>query len=600
VSRLDRQVLGAAFVLALLTHGERFLVGEWALVRVTDAFDAEVPQWRAVGRLLLAHGLFQWSPQMVGGQPSHTYHFTPLYPLTIVTQFLPLWLVYAALKTLYMTIAGYGMFRLGRDYLGFPPRVAIAAGAVFALSSYAQKYALVFTPFSYAFPLLAVWTLGLHAAGGRRWLLPALGVVALSLLSYPALTAPFHATLQVLLILLLNPLHRERTGTFLTRTLVFWAGYTLLFVPALYALGDFAAVAQRVRTQTLDHPLTYLAEDGPELLARSLLVVPVGGAVALASGSAAVRRAILLAVVPLSLSVFFFSSLSHFLRDTIWAKIDLNHFNFLAPIVLTILAFVGLEALRAQPALRWRWASGGALAVAVASPALFWRSSWANVFVLNVLVLIALALYLGGGARALGARPARRHLALAVTVLLVTGVLRVHMVLQGQENTPYRRYFGARESLAQLPAPGHGTRAVVVGFFPSPLQVAGIETADAFLVLFPARYKDVWRLVIAEQLATPADREFFETYPYSIELLSYGLRTEFADRLNRVPTCAAARFEKPLRWNLPLLLSMNVTTIVSLRPVPELDTIADRVFTTCRDPLPVGSLWTRIKRILFF
>jgi hypothetical protein len=475
---------------------------------------------------------------------------------------LPLWLIYGGMKLLLMLAAGYGMWRLLRDWLGFPAGLARLGGALFALNAQTQVVTIIHAVFNFAFPLVFVWALGRTPRGGRAWALAAAGLVLVSLVSYPVLTGPEFAALGVLLIVCLPPPGESR-ARLLARWVVFWVGYALVFLPLVWGLLGFKDESQRAYFPGTEGPLAVLVYQMREALAGSLLVALIGGALVLLPWSAAVRRALVVAAIPAALSALFNSTWANPLRATFVGALEPHLLFYVHGIALTVLALVGLRAaLEHRDRLRL-YLAGGALAFAVLAPWLLRASPWGSLFLLNVLVPLGVWLWLDG---------ARWRLALVAAAIV--GLVRVAVFHEGQENIAYRRFFHRDPALVARVAALPG-RVVTLGFHPALGHHYGRESADGYSALFSGRYREVWREIVAPQLADPREAARFDWYFVEMSPLNGQTLRDFTHRLYSVP--CPAPFDRPLGWRWPLLLALNVDTVLSLRPVPELEGHAARV-----------------------
>jgi hypothetical protein len=494
---------------------------------------------------------------------------------------LPLWLIYALMKLGLMVAAGYGMFRLLRDYLGFAPDLARLGGAVFAFGSQTQVVTIIHAVFNFAFPLVFVWALGLAERGARSWALAAAGLIALSLVSYPVLTGPAFATLGALLIVLMAPAGASRLAL-LARWGVFWIGYSLVFLPLVHGLLGFKDESQRTYFAGTLGPLAMIAHQGREALAGSLIVVLIGGAVAIAPWVRAVRAPLALAAIPIVTSGLLYSTGGNALRATFVGKLEIHLLYYVNGVALTIVGLIGLRELLARRELGKAYAAGGAVALALMLPGLYLGSPWANLLLLNLLVPLGIWLWVDGRTRWLA------PVAVAVVVLV-----RVNLFHEGQEDTAYRRFFQDDPAIAARlgGAPG---RAVTLGFHPSVGHRLGLETADGYSAMFSGKYRDLWRRVVAAQLTDPRDAARFDWYWVEIAPLNGRTAADFTHRLFRdCPT----PFARPLGWRVPLLLAANVKLVISLRPVPELEPYAAEVIPgRCVEPQRGAVTFNQLRR----
>ena len=517
---------------------------------------------------------------MAGGRPSHAFQFTPFYPLVIAAQLLPLWLIYAGMKIALMLTAGYGMLRFLRDYLGFKPDLALLGGCVFALNTQTQSAQIVHVVFNFAFPLVFVWSLGIAGTQRYSWIAATFGLVLFSLLSYPVLTGPIYAATQLLLIVFLNPVYRKSMGRLLVKWAVFWLGYGLMFLPLAYALLDVSGESQRAHSLLTQSPFFYIDVLGKEFLAKSLLVFLVGGSLVLAYHSSMVRRALLLNSIPILVTAFFYSSAANMIRQTFLGKIELHLFFYVQNVLLTILAFIGLRFVLSRKDLWPLYLLGGGVAFVAMSTYLYGSSAYMTLLFLNVLIPLGIYLYLRRVS--LLESPdadSRRWWPLMAALVLVLLAIRVSIFHEGQENVPYKRYFGNNPALSEALVGKDVGRVMTLGFHPSLAHNVGAESADAYSPLFSTRYRAVWRVLVANQLKDEEARRRFDLYWYEVNPLNGQTSRDFTHRLYNLKYCPTV-FEKSLGWHMPLFLASNVKIVVSLRPVRELEAISERVVST--------------------
>ena len=484
------------------------------------------------------------------------------------------------MKIALMVTAGYGMLRFLRDYLGFKPDLALLGGFVFALNTQTQSAQIVHVVFNFAFPLVFVWSLGIAGTQRYSWIAATFGLVLFSLLSYPVLTGPIYAATQLLLIVFLNPVYRKSMGRLLVKWAVFWLGYGLMFLPLAYALLDVSGESQRAHFPQTQSPFFYIDVLGKEFLAKSLLVFLVGGSLVLAYHSSMVRRALLLNSIPILVTAFFYSSAANMIRQTFLGKIELHLFFYVQNVLLTILAFIGLGFVLSRKDLCPLYLLGGGVALVAMSTYLYGSSAYKTLMFLNVLIPLGIYLYLRRvSLRGAPDADSRTSWPLMAALVLVLLGIRVSILHEGQENVPYKRYFGNKPALSEALVGKDVGRVMTLGFHPSLAHNVGAESADAYSPLFSARYRAVWRVLVANQLKDEEARRRFDWYWYEVNPLNGQTSRDFTHRLYNLKYCPTV-FEKSLGWHMPLLLASNVKIVVSLRPVRELEAISERVVST--------------------
>ena len=80
--------------LAVVFHMDKVLLGPFAPVRMHDSFDQEFSRFAALAYHWNEYGLITWLPNFFAGIPSTIDHTTPVYILTILFRFIPVWFLH--------------------------------------------------------------------------------------------------------------------------------------------------------------------------------------------------------------------------------------------------------------------------------------------------------------------------------------------------------------------------------------------------------------------------------------------------------------------------------------------------------------------------
>ena len=554
-------------VLALIFYFD-FALGPYSIFRLHDTFDSGFFEYLIRGRLFKDSGLFSWDPHYAGGMPAFAGLFPPYYPLALLATVLPPWLIYVLMCLGFMTLAGYGMYRLMREFFQVPLPLAVFGAAVFALTVTTDVVHLVF---NYAFPLFFMWFLDLYRP--RLGLLPKalrlLGLLALSLSSYPVLTLPFFPVLHLALILLYSRPF-PRTKSLALGTIMVWTGYVLINVPLIYSLYLYIPLAQRsygCAYHGLMAALNSFAQAFKDIFFSQPTALLLLGSLPLLRTWGRWLPAMALVFISTAFSAFSYSQFNCLLTDTFLVKMDLAHFSFVIPMLSIIAAVLVLAEILAAPRSRLRLGLAGvicALLFLVVKPVL-------NLFVLAAgvgwLALMQASGPEGGGA---GSRSLAARLALAAMAasLAAVGMYDKQALGNMLYNPPYARNYGNHPELQRLASERDSEvfRVGSVQVHPSVPQSYGLETLDQRGPLFNKYYKQLFKAVILPQLKNPEDEKWFDTYWYNLYLTPESPRPQaFPPGVRR----SAAD------WNWPLLLMLNVKYLISDRPLEGMAAFAE-------------------------
>jgi hypothetical protein len=563
---------GLFLLLVGLCFFDQVLLGPYAVVGFHDTLDVELPHFLNQGRLLLEHGLFSWYPNSCGGLPAFAGQHPPYAPPTLLLTFMPLWLLNIVWSLAQSSLAGYGMFRLLRDFLKVSDAAAFLGGTFFAFTLMGGIYHIVF---AYLFPIFFVWTMELAEPGRRLGgrLLRVFGLLAIAWISYPVLTLPhtpiFHLGLVLAFGLAAPNAKRHVAAVFLV-----WTGYVLLFVPSIYSLYEYIPFAHRdwgfVYTglgkalwsfwdalfgRLRSHPLLPLVLFGLPLLRRS----------------GRLRLAILFLIVPQAVSALFTSDFKALIVGSFLLKMDLYLFSTVTGVGACIFAFWAFDELRRaerRPSVAW----------AVAVFLLMFLLKRELPMVRNILTfgaaLSALHLLRLRDAGRLTARGFGVGLAFFAACLAGAGMMiRQDFLAGGDPTAPYAKGFGNHPQLealreAERQAP---FRVGCVDVHPAVVQAHGLVTVGQKGPLFSKYYKQYVRLVVAPQLAEPRVAHWFDNWWHYL----FFTRRDDAAHFFYPLTLKTKGPRAAADWSLPQLLAMNVKYLVASQPIRGIEAIAD-------------------------
>ena len=542
--------------------------GPFALVRLFDSFESEYPHYVIQARLLLDHGLFHWNPFMPGGMPALAGQHGPLHPLVLACALLPPWMLSGLLDLFLLALAGWGLFRLCRDFTGSSRSMSATGAAiyVFSLVPFLRHFLL-----GHAFPACFIWLA--RAADPQRPLAARLGnalaLAATLALAYPVLSLPV-GLVHVLLAATL-PAEAAARKRLVLATLLLWTGYALLNAPVVAGLWEYLPLAHRsheVRAVPLGQalldfarvflnqlwddqpcfpflflglPFLFLRGPGQGLLAAVLLVCALRGL-----GNSELR--FLLGTGPLT--------------KPDWAVV----FQ-LTPALLAALSVRVLDRMRGRPpGPAWTLA-------ALAATLVLGRFQSSTETLLQVLALAlglsAVALARGRDRQAaqppgpqapcwLDRLPAARVPAFSLALALALMTATQQLLLE-HTHVPYVRAFSGPPL---LDAPGAGPfRAGSADLHPAVALGQGIETVDQKRPLFNRYWKDLIGLAIAPQTQRPEDRERFRRDIYHLLLTPRRPGTDLFLAPARPPERSIQDFD------LALLGAMNMRFLLSPRPI---------------------------------
>ncbi len=556
-------------------------MGPYALIRLSDTFDTVFPEIKTYGDNLRHYGPGLWFPNVAGGRPSHVYHFGPLHPINILSAIMPIWLIYSLLVLVLPPIAGYGMWRMLRGFFRLPDDISLMGGVLFLLGSLTQPFHLVLEIFNYLFPLFFMWSVVDDYPDWRARCAGVVGILTISLFSFPVLTLPEFCVTQFLMIVFLAGGQARPVKRMLMRWLCVWAAYLLLFVPVIYALFDYKDLSQRAVLAPFMQPffrqLINIIQEGP---IKSGVFCLLAGAFVFYLRSQLIRRIVLVWAIITVLAAIDSSRVANIYRHTFLAHLEFSQLQFTMAPLFVFFSMLGLNEIRKCSEINKCYASFGIIALLWLAVHYRW-APFHNLFWLNVFVTATIALFFC----------LKQFLPTSQKTVWLTGkgalvicfmaslfFVRVYRISgYSMEDTPYTAYFEGNSLLSNLSRqleknPG---RVCTLGFYHSMAENYGLETADYYSSIYYGKYRNYWKKMVENQLETPQDAEFFARYYYRVGLLNGSVLREFKRK--------GGSFEGDLKLNISLLLSANITHIIATKPVRALEQMSKNILTNSEE-----------------
>ena len=585
----DKKKVFLTFILfSCLFYLDKVLLGSYASVLMTDTFEIEFIRYKAIGDLILRHGLFQWFPNSLGGMPAYAYQVTPYYMLSLLSSFIPQWFTYSIIVISLMAIAGFGMFWLLKDYLGIKAPMAFAAGVIFSLYTQVQANPQSqITLFNYVSPFffMLIFRSSQGANTFRSRAVISIAILFIILLSYPVLTLSIYFMLPFLIILLFNSQKKASKNLLMIKVLLVWLGYIFLFTPVIYGLYSYIPFSNRVYGQgfngsiasflsALKHPALlhlFTAMKGSGVF---LLLI---GFIPLIFYSNKARRAFFLFLLPLVLAAFFTKPALSFVHKTIFIKMDLDHFIWLLPFGSIVFLAVGFQELisRKFPKIIY------CLCFLLAGGFYLWLAFKKGLKMdsINFLVPLSIAaFYFYKKAGSLKnnkiAYRLKAPLFIAAIVFFILALAQFRALRfragYGDEYFPYKGWFENTSVFKTLKEEEGISPFRMCSLFYSPYLAKsyGIETIDGKTPLYSKYFKEYVKGAVSVQLKTALDHAVFDNSWYNIYL--YGSKFSTWGSVLR-----ADKIEDI--FNMPLLLSTNVKYIVSDNYYAYLDKISEEI-----------------------
>lgn len=558
------------FLLFALFFNFNYLLGPYALVRIHDTFDTDLPHYVIQGKFLLKYGFFGWYPNFAGGMPSFISQHPPYYILSLVSAFMPLWLTYEILSVSYMALAGYGMFRLLQLLFKMDRRIAIWGGILFIFGNAGNISIVINEVFNFLFPIFVVWSIELCqyrlSFFGRG--LRVLGLLFISLLSYPVITLPFFPILHFVLVLAYAQ-PRENLKRLILQTILIWTSYVLLFVPHFYALYDYIPFSHRnyiCAYHDIFYSIRALAYNFiHELLRHHAAPLFICGLPLLWSSRNFRLSAVILASY-VGIFSFFESPFRWFFVDSFLMKMDPAHFSLCINVILCISAslFVA-ETL----SLRMGRLSIVVCVIAFAVPFLPIEFSDRLIQISGLVMGLSLLSLIrrGNNPKSLSWQdylPAWLLFMSFVIALAIMGMAGKQTDFVASQ--PYARLYSNHPELNLSSREDSASvfRVGTVDILPGVAQSYGLETINAKAVLFNKYYKQFFKGIIFPQLKqNPEDEKFFDTYWIDLSLTAQS-------------SSVHPPSQRPVTsWNIPLLLMVNTKYLISKQPIIGIEPFID-------------------------
>ncbi|MGE4263735.1 MAG: DUF6044 family protein [Desulfovibrio sp.] len=554
--------LGLAFV----THLDQILLGPYGFVDFYDTVEVHFSHFRNLARLLMQYGPFSWYPYHSGGVPSFVGQHPPYHPAVFFSALMPYWLLSVLWGIGLTALAGWGMTRLLRQLGALSHEASLLFGALFALLFINSNIHIVF---AYAFPAFAVWTLEAFDTGISRTnrLFRCLGLLFLSLLSFPVLTLPHYPIFHFFLILFLG-FRRADFARQVMAVFIVWTAYVLLFVPSIVSLYQFIPYAQRdwnfPTVTALQASISFLQAFKGRLVELAVfpLILP---SLYLLRKSRTGLIAFLFVLVPLVVSCIFGSEMKNFLANTFVVKMDLFLSSMLAGCASFIFAALGFDALRKEPKARL-------ICLALAIGSIFLRKGEYALLSGLFTVLAAASLFELTGA---GVRNRQRQLILLAVLaasLSGLGMMTRQQYMSAGTFLP-QASFERHHILNDLAAESRNEpfRVGCLDIHPAVVQAYGLDTVGGKSPLFNKYYKQYVQGAVAPQLASEELQNGFADVWRQL----YLTRSR-ADHDQR-PLVLAGPERSTKDFNMPMLERLGVRYLVSARPMRDTENIADLV-----------------------
>ncbi len=347
-------------VMAIIFHLDKLLLGPYAPIKIHDVFQSEFSHYLVLADWLKEYGYVGWYPNVAGGAPSHVGQFGPGYILVLLSFLFPPWIIYHVLVVLMMTISGYGVYLLLRDFFSTSHRFSLFGGFLYACGSQGLVANTLFI-YDFAFPLLFVL---LHHPPQREASISSLAyrvffLIILAWVSYPIL-ATGYPLLHLGLIFVIASSDWKILKPWLIQFVMFWVGFALLYTPVVYSLLEYLPFAHRtysekitlasmLSTEELQWFLGYVWQNLIYSESVRALVFPIFvGSIPLMFVSTKVRRMGIFLFCFLLVSAILGTKLSTLFPGNWVEKMDLIHVQRPLRLIFTIFSVVALGILGTQ------------------------------------------------------------------------------------------------------------------------------------------------------------------------------------------------------------------------------------------------------------
>jgi general stress protein CsbA len=479
---------------------------------------------------------------------------------------MPYWLLSVLWGIGLTALAGWGMTRLLRQLGALSHEASLLFGALFALLFINSNIHIVF---AYAFPAFAVWTMEAVDTGLSRIdrLFRCLGLLFLSLLSFPVLTLPHYPIFHFFLVLFFGFRRADFTRQVMAVFIV-WTAYVLFFAPSIVSLYQYIPYAQRdwnfPTVTALQASISFMQAFKGRLVELAVfpLIIP---SLYLLRKSRSGLIAFLFVLVPLVVSCIFGSEMKNFLANTFIVKMDLFLSSMLAGCASFIFAALGFDALRKEPKARF-------LCLALALASIFLRKGEYALLSGFFTVLAASSLFelTRGGDRT-------RQRQLVILAVLAASLSGIGMMTRQQymsagtflPQASFERHHILKDFAAE--SRNDPFRVGCLDIHPAVVQAYGLDTVGGKSPLFNKYYKQYVQGAVAPQLASEELQNGFTNVWRQI----YLTRSK-ADHDQR-PLVLPGPERSTKDFNMPMLERLGVRYLVSARPLRDTENIADLV-----------------------
>jgi hypothetical protein len=565
---------------SLLFNLDKIVLGDKTLIRMHDIFESVYADYRDYGELLFEHGLFYWFPNAAGGSPSFATHIYPYHPIAILTNFVPLWLVYTLSIIVLIWLAGYGMYVFLKQAMGYDNTLCFLGGGLFALAM-SETYDDVMPSFlfNFLFPFFLAHTTYTNHRNFFDKVRSYFLVLCVIALSFPVLTVPYYAIAHLLVILITSGSKKIKIRRAMGAVLL-WLAYGLFFLPTIYALFKYAPSVNRVYEPISETAYAQLAmvfswsiynlHMAFLLPASIFLVVKNKGLWKLFSGFALI----------LSISTFTRLPTVNLLHGTFFEKMDLRHMNHTLPFFVTLLCIAGIyEALKSPSNARLYVAgilSGlGFNFLLIVNDYKFYMSSFiGHISFLNAIVALVSLIYIAyysNGSKLWGKYISPSVCGGMIVVFYLIALPLVKSInVRMEESVPYPLIGGNEEFIRTNLRNNEVKRVAVLGVPVNTARFAGLETFGGVQPIFYGAYKNFTMDVIQDDLAelTEKQKKQIRAYPYAVYLMIiyHQLSREIGPYWDGLPETLSINFE--------LLKKANITHILSYAAHKELESIS--------------------------
>lgn len=340
------------FMLSCTLHFDKIFLGDDALIRIHDSFDAEISRFNSTSILLKDHGNFSWFPTISGGMPAYAFHHPPYFILCLLLTFISPLLLNNALAIVNSTFAGFGMYWFLKDYNKNNPGLSFFGGIIFFLITQFDGFqSQTMLVFNFAFPIFAMSLFSFTFDGSsiKLRIFSLVSLIFITSTSSPILTIPFFGLMSLLIVFIYDEENTLIKRGMIIKVIIFWFGYILINIPVIYSLFDYIPFAQRKYSSTGEITTfawnflkrSYINSINHGL--NSTLLFVMIGFFPLAYYSARVRKVSLLIIVPFIIGTIFIPPIPQFLSGTIFQKMDLSHFYFLLPFSIVVFSITSLS-----------------------------------------------------------------------------------------------------------------------------------------------------------------------------------------------------------------------------------------------------------------